>query len=159
MQDPNHWYSLKSSNTGEHTYHTQDPALSSSVRAPAGIHDPHALPGVYSFTSLTPTTHGEASSPSLSQPLTISSPVSRHLSHLSMGTHTASYAQPHYYTTNGYHHPSPNPPPYTEYATESNRLQSFRHPESHSSYWTTAASDTSRYLGGQSNRHVFSLPP
>lgn len=93
--------------------------------------------------------------PVSAQQLTISSLVTRHLSHLSVGAHTASYTQPHYYT-NGYHYPSPNPPPYTEYATQSNRLQSFRHPEGHSSYWTGVTNDTSRYLGGQSNRHVTS---
>ncbi|KAH9961425.1 hypothetical protein BGW80DRAFT_1438760 [Lactifluus volemus] len=124
MQDSNPWYTLKGSNTGETLYRAQQSASSSSAPAPASIRDPHTLPGVYSFTPPTPTPH-----------------VSRHQSHLSMDGH---YVQPHYYTTNGYHYPSPNPPPYTEYAAESNRLQSFPHSESHSSYWTGITSDTSR---------------
>lgn len=90
------------------------------------------------------------------QSLTPCTAVTRHISHSSMGAHTP-YAQPQYYNTNGYHCPSPNPPPYTEYATELNRPQSLRHPEGESSYWTAIGGDTSRYLGGQSNRQV--LPP
>lgn len=155
MQDTNPWYTLKGSNTGDNLYRAQQSASSSSVPTPATIRDPHTLPGVYSFTPPTPTPHGEYSSPTPSQLFNICFLVSRHQSHLSMDAH---YVQPHYYTTNGYHYPSPNPPPYTEYAAQSNRLQSFPHSESHSSYWTGITSDTSRYLEGQSSRHVFHLP-
>lgn len=90
------------------------------------------------------------------QSLTIFAAVARHISHPSLGPHTSSYAQPQYYNPNAYQHPSPNPPPYTEYATELNRPQSLRHPESESSYWATTGGDTSRYHGGHSNRQVHS---
>jgi hypothetical protein len=90
------------------------------------------------------------------QSLIIYIAVARHISHPSLGAHTP-YAQPQYYSQNAYPYPSPNPPPYTEYATELNRPQSLRHPESNLSYWATIGSDTSRYHGGQSNRQV--LPP
>lgn len=88
------------------------------------------------------------------QSLIICTTVARHYSHPSVGGHTLSYAQPQYYNANGYHCPSPNPPPYTEYATELNRPQSLRHSEGESSYWTTVGGDTSRYHVGQSDRHV-----
>jgi hypothetical protein len=154
MQDTNPWYNLKGSNTGDNLYHAQESASSSSAPAPASIRDPHTLPGVYSFTPPTPTPHGEYPGPDSSQLFNICFLVSRQ-SHLSMDAH---YVQPHYYTTNGYHYPSPNPPPYTEYAADSNRLQSFSHSESRSSYWTSTTSDSSRYVDGQSSRHVLPLP-
>jgi hypothetical protein len=78
-------------------------------------------------------------------------PVSRHLSHLSMVAHSPSHAQPQYFNTNGIHSPSPNPPPYTEYATELNCPQFLRHQERESSYWPIGG-DSSRYTEGQSNR-------
>ena len=90
------------------------------------------------------------------QSLTICNAVARHFSHPSLGAHTPSYAQPQYYNPNAYQHPSPNPPPYTEYATELSRPQSLRHPENESSYWSTTGADTSRYRGGHSNRQVLS---
>ena len=86
--------------------------------------------------------------------LTIYTAVARHPSQLSMGAHSSSYAQPQYYNANGYHCPSPNPPPYTEYATELNRAPPLRHTEAESNYWTTVGGDTSRYHGGHVNRHV-----
>ena len=86
------------------------------------------------------------------QLLTMYTTVSRHVSHLSMvAQHTSSHAQPQYFNSNGFHSPSPNPPPYTEYA-ELNCPQSLRHREGESSYWTAIAGDSSRHLEGQSNR-------
>jgi hypothetical protein len=89
------------------------------------------------------------------QSLTIGTAVARHFSHPSLGAHTP-YAQPQYYNPNAYQHPSPNPPPYTEYATELNRPQSLRHLGSETSNWATTGADTSRYHGGHSNRQVLS---
>lgn len=86
--------------------------------------------------------------------LTIYTTVSRHNSHPSMVARTTSHPRPQYFNPNGYHSPSPNPPPYTEYATELNCPQSLRHQGSGSSYWTAIGGDSSRYLEGQSNRWV-----
>jgi len=87
--------------------------------------------------------------------LTIYTSVSRHRSNLSVVAHSHSHAQPQYFNTNGFHSPSPNPPPYTEYATELNCPQPLQHQEGESSYWTTIGGDSSRYTEGQSNRWVF----
>ena len=88
------------------------------------------------------------------QSLTICTTASRHHSHPSMVARTPSHPRPQYFNTNGYHSPSPNPPPYTEYATELNCPQSLRHQGSGSSYWTGIGGDSSRYLEGPSNRWV-----
>ena len=64
MQDPNHWYSLQRSNTGQHAYSIQDSASNTPTLPPAGLHDNQALSSVYSFASVRPT-QGESFSPSL----------------------------------------------------------------------------------------------
>jgi hypothetical protein len=64
MQDPNHWYSLQRSNTGQRPYSIQDSA-SNTPSLPAGLHDNQALSSVYSFTSAVRPTQGESFSPSL----------------------------------------------------------------------------------------------
>jgi hypothetical protein len=65
--------------------------------------------------------------------------------------------QPHYYSANSYQYPSQNPPPYTEYATESNRPQSSQHIEGNSAHWPGTRNDTLRYNGARSNRQVISF--
>ncbi|KAI0290109.1 hypothetical protein B0F90DRAFT_1654815 [Multifurca ochricompacta] len=129
MQDSSSWYSRQSPDAGQHVYPMHDPVSSTSAASPEAVHDPQSLPAVYPFASATPTTH-----------------VTRHLSHLSVGA-SAPYEHPHYYNANGYHYPSSNPPPYTEYATEPSRLQAVRYPGGGSDYWAGVADDTSRYLG------------
>lgn len=151
MQNPNNWYSLQRSNTDQHTYPIQDPASNTPTLTPTGAHNTQALPAVYSYATAARTTHGEQFCYCSIQSLIVYTTVARHHSHPSVGGHTP-YAQPQYYSANGYHCPSPNPPPYTEYATELNRPQSLRRSEGESSYWTTVGGDTSRYHVGQSNR-------
>ncbi len=151
MQDPNHWYSLQRSNAGQHAYSVQDSASNTPTLPPAGLHDNQALSPVYPFGSAMRPTQGESFSLSLDTNHLLYMPVSRHLSHLSMVAHSPSHAQPQYFNTNGTHSPSPNPPPYTEYATELNRPQFLRHQERESSYWPVGG-DSSRYTEGQSNR-------
>lgn len=156
MQNPNNWYSLQRSSTDQRTYPIQDPASNTPTLTPTGAHNTQAHPAVYSYATAARTTHGKDFRYSSIQSLIVYTTVARHYSHPSVGGHTP-YAQPQYYSANGYHCPSPNPPPYTEYATELNRPQSLRRSESESSYWTTVGGDTSRYHVGQSNRYVF--PP
>jgi len=154
MQDPNHWYSLQRSNTGQHAYSIQDSASNTPTLPSPGLHDNQALSSVYSFASAVRPTQGESFSLSLDSNYSPYIPVSRHLSHLSMVAHSPSppHAQSQYFNTNGCHSPSPNPPPYTEYATDLNSPQSLRHQEGESSYWTTIGGNTSRYTEEPSNR-------
>ena len=65
MQDPNHWYSLQRSNTGQHAYSVQDSASNTPSLPPAGLHDNQAQSSVYSFASAVRPTQGESFSPSL----------------------------------------------------------------------------------------------
>jgi hypothetical protein len=65
MQDPNHWYSVQRSNTGQHAYSIQDSASNTPTLPPAGLHDNQALSSVYSFASAVRPTQGENFSPSL----------------------------------------------------------------------------------------------
>jgi hypothetical protein len=65
MQDPNHWYRLQRSNTGQHAYSIQDSASNTPSLPPAGLHDNQALSPVYSFASAVRPTQGESFSPSL----------------------------------------------------------------------------------------------
>jgi hypothetical protein len=152
MQDHNHWYSLQRSNTGQHAYSLHDSASNTPTLPPAGLHDNQALSSVYSLASAVRPTQGESFSASLDTNHLPYTAVSRHLSHLSMAAHSPSHAQPQYFNTNGCHSPSPNPPPYTEYATELNCPQSLRNQEVGSSYWTTIGGNTSRYTEEQPNR-------
>lgn len=62
MQDPNHWYSLQRSNTGQHAYSIQDSASNTPTlppTGPAGLHDNQAISSVYSLASAVRPTQGE----------------------------------------------------------------------------------------------------
>jgi hypothetical protein len=65
MQDPNHWYSLQRSNTGQHAYSVQDSASNTPTLPPAGLHDNQALSPVYPFGSAMRPAQGESFSLSL----------------------------------------------------------------------------------------------
>ena len=65
MQDPNRWYNVQRSHTGQHAYSIQDSASNTPTLPPAGLNDNQALSSVYSFASGVRPTQGESFSPSL----------------------------------------------------------------------------------------------
>lgn len=135
MQDPSGWYSRQRPNAGHHLYPIQETTPASSNPTTDGVRGAPTLPAMYRdpFTSATSTTH-VTHRPTL-PPVGASIPC----------------LQPHYYSANSYQYPSQNPPPYTEYATESNRPQSSQHIEGNSAHWPGTRNDTLRYNGARSN--------
>ncbi|KAI0064180.1 hypothetical protein BV25DRAFT_1934347 [Artomyces pyxidatus] len=131
----NGWYAPPHGDYQQQAYPSSD---ASAGRAAAdSVQDAHRLLAVYPFASATPTSN-----------------VTRHLSNLTVSTTTPSYVQPHYYSVHGFNYPTGNPPPYTEYATELNHLQSHQQPTNDSGYWANTRNDAVRYLGDQGNGSV-----
>ena len=157
MQDSSGWYSRQRSNAGHHLYPMQETTSAPSVPTSDSVHGAPTLPGMYRdpFTSATSTTHGKISS--LSQPyFSICISVTHRPTLPPVGA-SMPCLQPHYYSANSYQYPSQNPPPYTEYATQSNRPQSSQHIEGNSPHWPGTRDDTLRYNGARSNRQVISF--
>ena len=65
MQDPNRWYNLRRSNTGQQAYSIQDSASNTPTLPPASLHGNQTLSSVYSFASAVRPTQGESFSTSL----------------------------------------------------------------------------------------------
>jgi hypothetical protein len=157
MQDPSGWYSRQRSNAGHHLYPMQETTPPSSVPTSDTVHGAPTLPAMYRdpFTSATSTTHGEVSS--LSQSYFLICISVTHRPTLPPVGASMPCLQPHYYSANSYQYPSQNPPPYTEYATGSNRPQSAQHIGGNSAHWPGTRDDALRYSGARSNRQVISF--
>ncbi|KAI0051083.1 hypothetical protein FA95DRAFT_1554896 [Auriscalpium vulgare] len=129
--DRNGWYNSPAGSYQQQGY--SQPPSSSSRAAADSVQDAQRLLAVYPLAaSANPTSH-----------------VTRHMSTLTVGGTAPSYVQPHYYSVGGFNYPAGNPPPYTEYATEVNHIQSQQPPAINSGYWETTRNDAVRYLGDQ----------
>ena len=133
--------------------HSSDPHTTHLTDATANsIQNGRALLGVYPPASATPTNHGKSPGPIKCIYMLKSSPVSRHISSMTL-TAAPTFHRPEYYNNYQSGYPQSNPPPYSEYDNQL-RFLATQSPLNDSGYWENTAGNAARMLNEQMGPYV-----